>query len=204
MKNIIPILVGCITAIFLLTGCKSPEVISETVKDDEIEETVEAYRSVIVEVQTGTEKAQPAIEEAQAAIEEVQPVIEEVQPTIEEVQPVIEEVQPAIEEVQPVIEDVTTRRPEPESIIGYYSVQVGAFTDALNANNALRKIRQRFDLEAQYDYDSVEQLYKVTIGRFAEYEYAQTFRDRIMRDYPGEYIDAWIVDMAQRKYETKQ
>ncbi len=176
MKNIIPILVGCITAIFLLTGCKSPAVISETVKDDEIEESVSAYRSVIVEVQTGTEKAQPAIEE----------------------------VQPVIEDIQPIAEDVRTRRPEPESIIGYYSVQVGAFTDALNANNALRKIRQRFDLEARYDYDPVEQLYKVTIGRFAEYEYAQTFRDRIMHDYPGDYIDAWIVDMAQRKYETKQ
>ena len=176
MKKIIPTLVGCLVLVFLVTGCKSPTVISDTVKDDEVEESVSAYRSVIVEVQTGTEKAQPDTEE----------------------------IQPFIEDLQPIAEDVRTRRPEPGSIIGYYSVQIGAFTEELNANNALRTIWQRFDLEASNDYDPVEQLYKITIGTFTLYEDAQVFRDRIIRDYPGEYRDAWIVDMAQRKNKTIQ
>lgn len=186
MKKITTILVGCLAALSIAIGCKSPTVISDSVKDDEVEESVSAYRSVIVEVQTGTEKTQPGIEKAH--------------PVIEEVQLFTENVQPIAEDVQPIVEDIRTRHPESEPITGYYSVQVGAFTDALNADNALRKIRQRFDLEVKNDYDPVEQLFKITIGRFAGYDHAQTFRDRMINDYPGEYIDAWIVDMAQRKY----
>lgn len=179
MKKIIPIFVGCITAIFLLTECKSPAVISETVKDDEIEESVSAYRQVIVEVQPTNEEAEPITE-------------------------VIVEVQPSTEQIQPIAEAVQTPDPGIHRTIEYYSVQVGAFIEPLNAEEALRKIRQRFDLEASNDYDPVEQLYKITIGTFTLYEDAQMFRDRIMRDYPGQYIDAWIVDMARRKHKTIQ
>jgi cell division septation protein DedD len=181
IKKIFPSLIGCIAAVLIVTGCKSPAVVSDKVKESEIEESISAYRQVIVEVQQGTE---------------------EVQPTIEEIEPVGEETEPIGEEIEPIPESVQTAESGIQRATEYYSVQIGAFEEQLNAEQAFQRARQLFDLEAINEYDPVEQLFKITVGKFTLYEDAQIYRDRIMRDYPYEFSDAWIVDMAQRKYQT--
>jgi hypothetical protein len=81
----------------------------------------------------------------------------------------------------------------------YYAVQIGAYRQPLNAERIRRLAQERFaDMESHTEFNSDEGLYKITIGSFTTYEQARTFRELMIRRYPSEYIDAWIVSMTQK------
>jgi len=138
-----------------IAGCKSPAVVSDTVDDDEVEESIFSARQDTVRVQTYRE-------------------------------------------------DIETTERDIAGLVEYYTVQIGAYKQPMNAERIYRKAQQRFNLETNTEYDLTEELYKITVGKFANYEQARAFRDRIMRDYPTEYIDAWIVEITQRQRRKLQ
>lgn len=84
-------------------------------------------------------------------------------------------------------------------LVPHYSVQIGAYRRPENAERAFRIARQRFNLETNTEYDTESALYKITVGNFPTYDQAREFRDRIVREYPREYYDAWIVEITQRQ-----
>jgi cell division protein FtsN len=81
----------------------------------------------------------------------------------------------------------------------YYAVQIGAYRLPLNAERTRRLAQERFaDMESHTEFNPDEGLYKITIGSFETYEQARTFREQMIKHYPSEYIDAWIVSMTQK------
>jgi hypothetical protein len=148
-KILLAVVVG-ICVLSLLTGCKTPAVISESVDEESIEESIFSARKDTVRIQTYEEDS-----------------------------------------------DVHER--EMSGLYEYFTVQIGAFKDPSNAERIYRRAQQRFNLETNTDYDSAEGLYKITVGKFMNYEQARSFCDRIMRDFPKDYHDAWVVEITQRQ-----
>jgi hypothetical protein len=150
MKKILFVAVIGMCVLYPLTGCKTPAVISETVDEERIEESIFSARRDTVRIQTYEEDS-----------------------------------------------DVYER--EMSGLYEYFTVQIGAFKDPINAERVYRKAQQQFNFETNTDYDSVEELYKITVGKFINYEQARSFCDRIMRDFPKDYHDAWVVEITQRQ-----
>lgn len=86
-----------------------------------------------------------------------------------------------------------------EATTEYYTVQIGAYVHAMNAERVYREAQQRFNLETNTSYDATEELYKITVGKFTNYEQARAFCDRIMREFSTDYKDAWVVEITQRQ-----
>lgn len=78
-----------------------------------------------------------------------------------------------------------------------YAVQVGAFESPDNAARAEQTLKSRFTYPVLRFYDEVTKLYKVSIGNFATKDQALDFRKTLNEKYPGEYRDAWIVEVTK-------
>lgn len=78
-----------------------------------------------------------------------------------------------------------------------YLVQVGAFKDPMLADAAHSTAKQRFALTVLNDYNPLVGLYQIRIGFFDTKEEAQTFRDKIKKEFPEDYRDSWIVQIKQ-------
>lgn len=143
------------TMLFLIVGCKSPAVVSETVEADKVEESIFAARQDTVKIQAFTEA----------------PLV----------------VDRAVEEIG-----------------AFFTVQIGAYKQPLNAEQVNRQAQQRFNLETSTNYDATDELYKITVGQFTNYGQARTFCDRIMREFPSDYYDAWVVEISNRQRRTIQ
>jgi cell division septation protein DedD len=89
----------------------------------------------------------------------------------------------------------TTQQP-PTS--GKYSVQIGAYKQADNADRIASLARERFGKNVYTIPDKVNDLYKVTVGDFTIKDDARKFRDEMVQKFPYEYKDAWVTELPQK------
>ena len=78
-----------------------------------------------------------------------------------------------------------------------YAVQIGAFESEENASRIEQAAKARFTNPIRKYYDQVTKLYKVSVGSFATKDEALEFRKTLGVKYPGEYNDAWIVEVPK-------
>ncbi len=78
-----------------------------------------------------------------------------------------------------------------------YSVQIGAFEDPWNASRLQTATRERYQLPVVNSYHTTYALYQIRIGFFESKEAANTFRDRIQKEYPSDYGDSWVVQIER-------
>jgi cell division septation protein DedD len=79
-----------------------------------------------------------------------------------------------------------------------FAVQVGAFESAENANRMEQSAKSRFStMQVRKFYDQVTKLYKVAVGSFLTKDEALEFRKNLGVKYPGEYNDAWIIEVPK-------
>jgi cell division septation protein DedD len=87
-----------------------------------------------------------------------------------------------------------TSRREPQI---RFMVQIGAFKDPQNASQVQTTARQRYHLPVLNDYHTKLGLYQIRIGFFETREAAQTFRSQMMREFPTDYKDTWVVQLKR-------
>lgn len=95
-------------------------------------------------------------------------------------------------EPPPIPESTRTER------TGTYSVQIGAYREEFNAEQIASLARDRFKMHVSVSNDRVNALFKVMIGDFTTKEDARAFRDRMSRQFPGEYNDAWVSERPDK------
>jgi cell division protein FtsN len=78
-----------------------------------------------------------------------------------------------------------------------YGVQIGAYENDANAQHAEQLIRARFTQPVRKYFDETTRLYKVSVGSFPTKDQALEFRKLLNEKYPGEYQDAWIVEVQK-------
>jgi cell division septation protein DedD len=89
-------------------------------------------------------------------------------------------------------EEPTAREPQIR-----YMVQIGAFRNPELASRTQTVARQRYHLPVLNDYDTKHTLYQIRIGFFESRDEAQTFRERLLQEYPQEYKDSWVVQLKR-------
>jgi cell division septation protein DedD len=83
----------------------------------------------------------------------------------------------------------------PEAI--RFMVQIGAFKNPRNANALQQQARARFHQPVLNDYHTTYSLYQIRIGFFATREEAEQFRQQLQEQFPGDYKDAWVVQLKR-------
>jgi cell division septation protein DedD len=78
-----------------------------------------------------------------------------------------------------------------------YAVQIGAYENDANAQRAEQLISARFTQPVRKYFDETTKLYKVSVGSFPTKDQALEFRKLLNEKYPGEYQDAWIVEVQK-------
>ena len=79
-----------------------------------------------------------------------------------------------------------------------YTVQIGAFQQASNALRNHKKAKGRFSGQPAYNrFHKASGFYRVSIGRFADFRDAATFRKEMMRQYPNDYSKCWVNYIAR-------
>lgn len=78
-----------------------------------------------------------------------------------------------------------------------YAVQIGAFEDLKNALRIEQQAKARFTQPVRKIFDNATKLYKVSVGSFPLKDQALEFRKTIQQRFPGEYTDAWIVEVPK-------
>lgn len=94
--------------------------------------------------------------------------------------------------IRPPAEVVTE---ETEERVIRYMVQIGAFSNPVNASRVQELARERFGIPVFNDYRTDLKLYQVRIGFFEDRTAAVAFRGELIREFPGDYYDAWIVEL---------
>lgn len=74
-----------------------------------------------------------------------------------------------------------------------YTVQIGAFREARNANATQTLARERFQVPVVNEYSAVRRLYQIRVGFFPTKDLALDFLNKLRASYPHEYKDSWIV-----------
>jgi cell division septation protein DedD len=88
-------------------------------------------------------------------------------------------------------------KPAPTTPVALYAVQIGAFESEANASRAEETIKARFTYPVRKNFDETTKLYKVSVGSFSTKDQALEFRKMLSEKYPGEYMDAWIVEVQK-------
>ncbi|HCV42771.1 MAG TPA: hypothetical protein DGH68_04765 [Bacteroidetes bacterium] len=78
-----------------------------------------------------------------------------------------------------------------------YMVQIGAFKDPHYASDVQSIARERYHMPALNDYNTGLALYQIRIGFFETREDAYAFRKRMLQEHPGDYKDAWVVQLKR-------
>jgi cell division protein FtsN len=78
-----------------------------------------------------------------------------------------------------------------------YLIQVGAFKDAQNATRVQNMTRERLKMTVLNDYNTLIGMYQIRVGFFETKEAASAVRNKLVRDYPQEYKDSWIVELTR-------
>lgn len=87
---------------------------------------------------------------------------------------------------------------QPPAASGKYSVQIGAYKQAENADRIASLARERFGKNVYTIPDKVNDLYKVMVDDFAIKDDARKFRDDMVQKFPNEYKDAWVSELPQK------
>jgi len=88
-------------------------------------------------------------------------------------------------------------RPHPRDVEVRYMVQVGAFKDPHYASIVQSTARDRYHLPTINDYNTTLALYQIRLGFFETREAASAFRQRLLKEYPADYKDAWVVQLKR-------
>lgn len=80
---------------------------------------------------------------------------------------------------------------------GKFTVQLGAFQSEEGAAAVASLAKSRFSREVYTVLDEHDGLFKVMLGAFDTKDLARSFRDTIVRQYPQEYRDAWVSELAR-------
>ena len=80
---------------------------------------------------------------------------------------------------------------------GKFTVQLGAYQSEEGAATVASLARTRFSQKVYTVLDESDRLYKVMLGVFDSKDLAREFRDSIVRQYPQEYRDAWVSELAR-------
>jgi len=78
-----------------------------------------------------------------------------------------------------------------------YMVQIGAFADPHHAAVVQSEARKRYHLPVLNDYHAGRKLYQIRIGFFETRVNARLFRQQMIREYPVDYADSWIVQLKR-------
>lgn len=78
-----------------------------------------------------------------------------------------------------------------------YMVQIGAFKDPQYAAAVQTAARDRYHLPVLNDFNTSHALYQIRIGFFETREDAYNFRQKMRKDFPGDYKDAWVVQLKR-------
>jgi len=78
-----------------------------------------------------------------------------------------------------------------------FMVQIGAFKDPKNATSVQLTARDRYHLPVFNDFHPVYSLYQVRIGFFETYDEAETFKEKMYREFPVDYKDSWVVQLKR-------
>ena len=97
---------------------------------------------------------------------------------------------------KPSYESKDTRSPATPT--GRYSVQVGAYKMADNADRIAALAKERYNRSVYTVQDPSDNLYKVMIGDFTTKDEARKFRDEMVQQFPGDYKDAWVSENPQK------
>lgn len=90
---------------------------------------------------------------------------------------------------QPVVRTVPLVKPPNAQ----YTVQVGAFRRASNALRLQRAVKRQFSTQLVYnDYQAVDKLYRVTVGKFAKLSEANALRRRLIASDSSSYAQCWV------------
>ncbi|MGA9363988.1 MAG: SPOR domain-containing protein [Bacteroidota bacterium] len=95
------------------------------------------------------------------------------------------------------VEPEKEMKPPPTASATLYAVQIGAFENEVNAGRAEQAIKARYTYPVRKYFDETTKLYKVSVGSFSTKDQALEFRKLLNEKYPGEYQDAWIVEVQQ-------
>lgn len=85
----------------------------------------------------------------------------------------------------------------PATTVVKFCVQIGAYKQQDNAGVIASVAKSRFARNIYTIHDAATELYKVMIGDFGTKDEARVFRDRMVQQYPGDYKDAWVSELAQ-------
>jgi cell division protein FtsN len=96
-----------------------------------------------------------------------------------------------------VVPPAVTEPAAPATATVLYAVQIGAYENDSNAQHAEQLIAVRFSQPVRKYFDETTKLYKVSVGSFPTKDQALEFRKLLNEKYPGEYQDAWIVEVQK-------
>jgi hypothetical protein len=91
----------------------------------------------------------------------------------------------------------STDQPAQELPKGKFTVQLGAFQSQEGASSVASLAKTRFSKDVYTILDDQDGLFKVMLGAFDTKDLARAFRDTIVREYPQEYKDAWVSELAR-------
>jgi hypothetical protein len=91
----------------------------------------------------------------------------------------------------------STEQQVPELPRGKFTVQLGAFQSQEGAATVASVAKTRFSKEVYTILDDRDGLFKVMLGAFDTKDLARAFRDAIVTQYPQEYRDAWVSELAR-------
>jgi cell division septation protein DedD len=78
-----------------------------------------------------------------------------------------------------------------------YMVQIGAFKDPHRASDVQSSARKRYKMPVLNDYHAARGLYQIRLGFFVSRESAHEFRQRMIKEFPSEYGDSWVVQLKR-------
>jgi cell division septation protein DedD len=78
-----------------------------------------------------------------------------------------------------------------------YMVQIGAFQDPHRASEVQAEARRRYKMPVLNDFHAARGLYQIRLGFFVSRESAHEFRQRMMKEYPADYRDSWVVQLKR-------
>ena len=76
---------------------------------------------------------------------------------------------------------------------GGYTIQLGAYKSSGNAFRAQHAIGEHYrDHDVFSKFDSLKNVYRVSIGQFATMKEAEAFRRQMLKEHPKEYSQSWV------------
>ena len=156
-----------ILPLILVLGCGSSEKATETQKEPqpEVRETPQP----------------PSVEEKSAKVDTLDVKIED-------------NTKVAYEPPPPPPPTTQTQAPVMKTIIGNFSVQLGAFQAEQNALQFAYSAKIKLNENIYNILDKGTNLYRIMVGSFDTKDAARAFRDQVVNNNP-EYKGAWVVDV---------